>query len=266
MKHILNVIKDIFDSRDHVVAPNVPSDIVKVDFRSKVPWIKDQGQAGSCTGNAISANMETLYRMQPSELAKKVDVNTLRFSALFLYGQERMKMGTFDQDSGSDSRTGMQILASIGCCLEPQDPYSDRNIYIAPTKDQIAEAALYKIGSYHRIPDVATAKTVLMSNYTFSIGIPVFNQLESDEAASTGMIAMPSGNPIGGHELHVVGADDSMQVLDQLGAFIVQNSWGATWGDKGFCYIPYAYFNKLSDEIDMWCCHFGKPWKPVKAN
>jgi C1A family cysteine protease len=32
-----------------------------------------------------------------------------------------------------------------------------------------------------------------------------------------------------------VGYSDSRQV------FIVRNSWGADWGDEGYCYIPYAY-------------------------
>lgn len=261
MKHLLNVRKDTFDPRDHIVAPNKAVSSVQVDFRSLVPYIKDQGDAGSCTAHAGTELTELLYRMQPSFLAKKVDVNTLRFSPLFLYGQERMKEGTFNTDAGADSRTVFQVLSSTGVCLEGQDPYASNNIFVAPTQAQLADAAVYKIGSYHRIPDIDTAKTVLQSKYTFTIGMPLFSQFESDEAAATGMIAMPSGTEIGGHEMHIVGCDDSLQVLDQVGAFISQNSWSDRWGAKGFCLIPYAYLEKLVGEWDMWTAHFGKPWK-----
>ena len=52
MKHLFNVIKDVFDPRDHIVAPNRSAAAVKVSFRNRVPYIKDQGSAGSCTAHA----------------------------------------------------------------------------------------------------------------------------------------------------------------------------------------------------------------------
>jgi C1A family cysteine protease len=66
---------------------------------------------------------------------------------------------------------------------------------------------------------------------------------ESDIANNTGLIPIPDTNNetlLGGHELCLIGFDDSKEL------FIVMNSWGSSWGDKGFCYIPYSYLlNKL---------------------
>jgi C1A family cysteine protease len=43
-----------------------------------------------------------------------------------------------------------------------------------------------------------------------------------------------------------VGYDDSTQV------FRVENSWGPTWGQKGFFTIPYAYLTSADLASDFW--------------
>ena len=40
-----------------------------------------------------------------------------------------------------------------------------------------------------------------------------------------------------GHSMSIVGYDDTNKY------FIVRNSWGKLWGDKGHCYIDYEYFS-----------------------
>ena len=256
MNHILNVIKDVFDPRDRVVAPNSPSESVKISYRSLVPYIKDQGQIGSCTANAGTEHFELQVRVKSSEVPLSYARPSIRLSPLFQYAQERIIEGSFTSDAGADSRTIFKALTTVGCCLESDDPYNTSNIFILPTSAQVGEAANFKFQAYHRILDIPTAKTVLTSGYTFTVGMPLFSQFESDQAASNGFIAMPSGSPIGGHEMHIVGADDSKEVLGQVGSFEVQNSWGEAWGDRGFCWIPYSYFDNVSCEWDFWMGHF----------
>jgi C1A family cysteine protease len=43
-----------------------------------------------------------------------------------------------------------------------------------------------------------------------------------------------------------VGYDDSAQ------QFIVRNSWGAGWGIKGYCMMPYAYLTNTNLADDFW--------------
>lgn len=265
-KHVFNIKKDA-PAKDPILAPKSTTAPLLVSFRGQVPFIKDQGQAGSCAAHAGTELMELLYRMHPSLLAKRIDVTKLRFSPEYLYAKIRMMEGTFGQDAGDqDSRTIFRVLAREGCCTEADDPYSDTPaaLEVAPTAAQDQEAAIYKIGAYHRIPDVETAKTVLYSGYSFTVGMPVFEQMESDQAAADGCIAVPDPSelPIGGHEMHIIGANDSKKVLNWTGAFEVQQSWGGAWGDHGFAWIPYDYFSapQIAGQFDFWTAHFGKPW------
>jgi hypothetical protein len=48
----------------------------------------------------------------------------------------------------------------------------------------------------------------------------------------------------GGHAMCVVGYDDAQYG----GAFEVQNSWGESWGNGGYIWIPYEVFDRFTDE------------------
>lgn len=268
MQRKYTVIKDSFDARDHYAMPSTQTLPLTYSNAEFLGPVKDQGQAGSCTGNAGAGCRETLYRQfLKYEKFNTIPVGNFQLSALFLYAMERILDGDFSQDAGSDSRTLMKVLAKNGCCLESQDPYSDKNIFVMPTATQVAEAIDYSNISYHRIPDLNTAKSVIASGYSFVIGMPVYNGLESQECASTGNLPLPAANeqPIGGHEVLIYGYDDTWPNLDgSKGAFLVRNSWGSDWGVNGNFYLPYSYFTIVGlDNFDLWVMHLGKPW-PTK--
>ncbi len=50
----------------------------------------------------------------------------------------------------------------------------------------------------------------------------------------------------GGHAMLLVGYDNPARV------FIVRNSWGETWGDHGYCYIPYDVIDACSPAEEFW--------------
>src|ERR1700744_2625810 len=155
MAYLLTVRKDAFDARDRIHPPASASPALPtLSFRSSVPYIKDQGDEGSCTGHGGTEMLEMLFRKQKSNLPLSIDRTTLRFSPQFQYGQERIMEGDFNKDNGADSRTIFKVLASIGCCLESSFPYSASNIFQMPTPAQITEAKQFRIGAYNRIMDV----------------------------------------------------------------------------------------------------------------
>ena len=51
---------------------------------------------------------------------------------------------------------------------------------------------------------------------------------------------------VGGHAVMAVGYNEKQQ------RFIVRNSWGDGWGQKGYFTIPYAYLIDPSYSSDFW--------------
>ena len=268
MDRIFKVRKDKLDLRDHLAMRSAATLSYAVNLSANLGPVRDQGQVGSCTGQAGSGWMDWLFATF-RQYFLHAPTGAIEFSALFLYAQERLKNHTFPDDSGSDSRTLMQVLNQIGICLNAVDPYVDTAIANQPSADMIAAAGLFKIGAYHRVlfdDGLATAKSVLASGYCRVIGIPVYQSIQSDEVAETGLLPIPSSTetPVGGHEMLVWGYDDSVKIGTAQGAEQVRNSWGADWGIKGNLRIPYDYYAAVggNDTCDSWVGHMGKPWVP----
>jgi C1A family cysteine protease len=51
---------------------------------------------------------------------------------------------------------------------------------------------------------------------------------------------------LGGHAVIAVGYNDTTQ------RFIVRNSWGSKWGNKGYFTMPYAYLTDSNLADDFW--------------
>jgi len=120
---------DIPDARDYLYsAPEaVLSELpTKVDLRRQCPPVYDQGQLGSCTGNAIAAAFQFDQRKQ-----KLTDFMPSR---LFIYFSEREIEGTISSDSGAMIRDGMKTIAKLGVCSEDTWPYDIAKFARRPSK------------------------------------------------------------------------------------------------------------------------------------
>lgn len=56
-----------------------------------------------------------------------------------------------------------------------------------------------------------------------------------------GVYKHTSGEMLGGHAVSIVGYDDTLQ------AFIIRNSWGESWGERGFAHIAYSDTSGIGD-------------------
>jgi C1A family cysteine protease len=237
-------LPDLPDHRDHLYAAPVemigaiPS---KVDLRTQCPPVYDQGQLGSCTANAIAGAVEF------DRLKQKI--SDFAPSRLFIYYNERVMEHTVDSDSGAQIRDGIKSVGKLGDCPETEWPYTISKFKTKPPAKCYSDALKYKAVLYSRLtPILSQLKGCLASGYPFVFGFTVYESFESAQVAKTGHAPLPKSGEqtIGGHAVVGVGYDDAKQW------FIVRNSWGNSWGMKGYFTLPYSYLtdNNLAD--DFW--------------
>lgn len=236
-----NWTRDSIDKRDHVFAPRLsltmPS---KIDLRANCSPIENQGNIGSCTGNAIASVIEYLYR----KAKKPVDV-----SRLFIYYEERVLEGTVNYDAGAYIRNGIKVVNKKGAPLETLWPYIEKKFTYKPTQSAYVDALKRKAIGYQRCQDFSAVKNALAIGYPVVIGFDVYESFESLLVEQTGQMPYPNVGTeecLGGHAVTLVGYDDATQ------KFIARNSWGAGWGDRGYFYMPYQVIKNSSMSGDFW--------------
>lgn len=213
-----------------------------VDLRKWCSPIENQSYLSSCVGNAVVGALELL------QIKNGVPFNDL--SRLFVYYNSRMMHKEQDQDAGTYIRLAMGTLSSLGACSESKWPYDPSTVFTRPTWGSYREAYANKIQNYYRIGGTGQQR-VDMIKRALEAGNPVvFGVMVDDAFMNTpkdGVVAMPKSprTAAGGHAMLIVGYDNTTST------FIVRNSWGTSWGDKGYCYMPYDYIDSAYGD-DFW--------------
>jgi C1A family cysteine protease len=178
-------------------------------------------------------------------------------SRIFIYKATRnlMKM---KGDSGAYIRSTMGALALFGTPPEKYLSYDVERFDSEPPAFCYSFAQNYKALKYFRLDEQGkTEKETLDSiKQTISQQIPAmfgFTVYSSINEAENGKIPFPerTDSVLGGHAVAAVGYDDNMKINNSTGAFIIRNSWGEEWGDKGYGYLPYYYLTQ-GLAMDWW--------------
>lgn len=202
-----------------------------------VTEVKDQQASGNCWAFAALASLETCV-LKASNKTFNFSVENMK-NLIEMYSAYGWQMET---NNGGYNGMPMGYLASwLGPVNATLDPFDDmgtlsplldseihvQNIYVLPARtsytdnDAIKEAILKYGGLY--------ASYYHSANYLNSRTNAYYDPYTGG----------------GNHAITVVGWDDNYSRSNFYnspagnGAFIVKNSWGPSWGDKGYFYISY---------------------------
>ncbi len=237
--------RDLPDARDFLFAApllqfskGLPQ---SVNLRSKCPPVYNQGQLGCCTGNAIAAAIEFDQMKQANQAFIP--------SRLFIYYNERVIEHTVPQDSGAQVRDGIKSVAKLGAPPETDWPYDITKFADRPPANAYSDAKKDLVKSYSKVlQNLMQMQGCLAAGYPFVLGFTVYEGFESPAVAKTGVLNMPAANEkvVGGHCVMAVGYNNTART------FLIRNSWGTTWGQKGYFTIPYEYLLDSQLSSDFW--------------
>ena len=169
-------------------------------------------------------------------------------SRLFIYYNERVLENDILQDAGASLTDGIKTLEKYGVCPETMWPYDITKFAVKPTDSCYTEALNYTAITVANIQqNEQVMKSCLASGFPFVVGINIYTSFESDNVSMNGIVPMPNIQTevcLGGHAIVCVGYNETQ--------WIMRNSWGIGWGDKGYFYLPYQYLLDSTLSSDLW--------------
>lgn len=210
----------------------IGSSLSDVDLRQYSSPRHNQRHIGSCVAQS------TCKALEIKRIASGKEHIDLSVMALYYFTRMRMNPPQHKKDNGTYIWLAMDTLRKVGVARESSWPYDVNKVFKNPNGWSVArECAEHQISSYHKIRTVGEGKAedVIRS---LNAGHPVVfaTKVGKDWFKNRGSVLSGESSPEGGHAMVLVGYKD--------GKFIVENSWGSSWGKNGFAYVTPEYLIK----------------------
>lgn len=213
-----------------------PSPSSALDWRNKdgqnwVSPVLNQGNCGSCVAFATVGTLETQMN-----ISRNYPWLNMRYStdALFACGGGACESGWYPSAAAN-------FLESTGVPDEACAPYS-----MGATGQDISCSSICSDASSRsqKVSKVNTPRGVQAVKNALKHGpLETTMDVYGDFVYySSGVYKHTTGDYLGGHAVSIVGFDDTSR------SWIVRNSWGADWGDKGFVNISYDDTSGIGDQ------------------
>ena len=211
---------------------------LNVDLRAAWWKVGDQGNTGSCVGWGSAEGVLRWHFVKAGKLA-----NTEMLSPRYLWMASKetdvytTRPTSFIESDGTWLTAALNIAQKFGVVTNKVLPFKlggAQQMFTGTANAFYATASQLRIASYFNLGrDLAAWR-----NWLATKG-PILTRLDVDKhfmgaTATQGNLDQYDPSSIqGGHCVALVGYIN--------GRFIVRNSWGTGWGDKGFAYAVDAY-------------------------
>jgi len=213
-------------------APPIPA---SKDLRAAWWKINDQKSTGSCVGWATADGVARWHLVKAARLPNS-ELLSPRF--VWMAAKEtdsfETRPTTFVETEGTSLKAALDVVRKFGAVRDKLMPFAAGTLYPGDSKTFYALAAQLKILAYFNLgSNLSNWRTWLATKG------PILTRLDVDRtwdrAADTKgeLEEYKPATARGGHAVALVGY--------RPGSFIVRNSWGTSWGDKGFGYASLAY-------------------------
>jgi len=209
------------------------------DLRESWWDIGDQLDTGSCVGWASGDAVLRWHFVKANRLAKSEKMSP-RF--LWMASKETDQYTTYPttmiESSGTWLKAALEVARKFGAVQMGTLPFRPEQLYKGSQAAFSALAAQYKIISYFNLSAVAGQDPFNVWRDWIANHGPILTRFEVDatwdNVTSSGNLDVYQPTTTrGGHAVAFVGYTASR--------FIIRNSWGTTWGDKGYGYASLAY-------------------------
>jgi hypothetical protein len=220
----------------------------KISFREYCPNVSNQRDVSTCVGWATSyALLSTQQNILMGEtnyyrkLVRVMDPNFV-YALIRDYNDSWCQNGTYMLDA-------MDVLNNYGSKPLYVTPWLSCNSTTEIDKFALAIASIYSIKTYYKLNDVddliSSLKYTLNNKKPIAIGMNITKSFATGSGILYGKWTPNSNEKIeGAHAMCIIGYDDNKYG----GSFEVMNSYGDSFGDKGFVWISYNDMKKYMQE------------------
>ncbi|ALC91531.1 hypothetical protein AM500_18380 [Bacillus sp. FJAT-18017] len=206
-----------------------------IDFRPMMSTVRSQGQRPTCVAFAVTSAHEGFKK-----------TNTHDYSEEFLFRMCKIRDKDYDESSGTFVHLALINLEKLGQLDEALMPYQDP--ILLPLCTPIAKE-FFRNARNNRIPNwrsVSCHENAIENELNSeNVVITVIDTQQTFYYANNthNFIDPPNFDTYKNnyHAITIVGfgVDNYKKPY-----FLIRNSWGQKWGDQGYGYLSYEYFNK----------------------